>query len=1555
MSKLKKPKGIKHTQASAPESQIKISSFFQKNTIAATKTSGNVTQNATVKKQHVSPHFPRSSSNQRRTDKISPFHTPENRFLSSTQNSQIDNDPDYCIIPDTPENSIISGSSRISEDVLCSSFKKKNIVTTSSIRESTVLVNSSVAVKRRSKNILSNVAGDTDQSVHKRSSYFTVPSSKRNDSKRTPRKSSNDYNESSAHELLNKDNYREVELNGKLLSKQPSCEKLGSKQNKNLSGNSHNAPIDFNSDAALQKVLKEITEFNNLDISDHQKINRDKSQELSSARNKTIVSDSQLIADFSPINVNDSVVLSRESSNKLVLCGNVRRRLTDPMQPDRRPLKQLKNVETLIADKLDASISEFDLDAVLQSTLKELSEIKHSDISSNHGTTSANFIGQRDIFDVKVSQLIAKPTNDNVVNCSKAITSRASNGISSQAMDRLLAGSVSIDALEDTDNVLVTQSLKPTLHVEDSDEILETSSTVCINRGIEGNLQNLLVAQMSLPQRNPSSQTKTLVLEEMGPLPDNKHEDLTRELVNKYKPAFHEFGRHTVTAISKFPRETVLELRAVSDDRSVQASLSGFWQDTYVTVDDTVNVIGTFDLDSVCRITDNDNFIIVNPDLLVSGTTIVSTMRCMRRSVLGQKFKGSDPGNDAMLYGNILHSIFQQVLVERAATQAQVLSIVERVLTQSEFLHEMYAKEMREKNVRGEILKYSPEIESFVKSHLRRNDFKPPIGNHKDNSSKAGLPMFIVNVADVEENIWSPRFGIKGKIDLTVEVKLLNERKQWTSSVVPLELKTGKATFSCEHKGQVMLYTMMSEDRRPRSSSAGLLLYLKDLSMQLINDSHAQKRGLIQLRNEFAHYVRQSQMFMPRVEQIEDGLDSNWTFGSLPSPINDEFSCSKCPQLLNCSLYQSRLESYQLRFPHVMLRLVPESIAHLQTAHLDFFSLWCQMLHLEMLSSNAQEGVSGLWMSTGQESELLSKCLSQLEIIASECHEIECGKFAQVFKPATGHRRNRRLCDVGLAVGSSLIVSAENKPYISLTTGLVTSISEASVTLITDRDLRLYPDHKETVYRLDSCDTYNSMSTSLNNLSRLMENTTVCEKLRRLVIERRAPEFQLTLSKVTINKVKDVFKLLNKPQKAVILKIMMCSDYVLIKGFPGTGKTSTIVALVRILTLLGQSVLLASYTHSAVDNILLKLKQANVDFIRVGRLERVHPELHRYTAERLTKSVTTVDQLDELYRSKSVVATTCLAMNHAIFARRRFDVCIIDEATQVLLPACLSSLFAADRFVLVGDPKQLPPIVHNKQAKALGMDRSLFTHLEDAGGTFSLTLQYRMNGEIMRLSNMLTYDGALLCASTAVAEARLKISPRSDGVDYTHDWLRRCASSREGDEVLWLDTDSVKRPEEQERAPDGEKLSIDLQSSMEAEIVRSIIQELILGGVAADDIGVITPYRQQVLLLRQTINTDKTAQRDDASGDSSLTGHVEINTVDQYQGRDKSVIIVSFVKSRNSHASEILKDVRRLNVAITRAKHKLIFVGSIVTLSSYEYLQNLITKILAPIQIIALT
>lgn len=426
------------------------------------------------------------------------------------------------------------------------------------------------------------------------------------------------------------------------------------------------------------------------------------------------------------------------------------------------------------------------------------------------------------------------------------------------------------------------------------------------------------------------------------------------------------------------------------------------------------------------------------------------------------------------------------------------------------------------------------------------------------------------------------------------------------------------------------------------------------------------------------------------------------------------------------------------------------------------------------------------------------------------------------------------------------------------------------------------------------------------------------------------------------------------------------------------GKTQTLVAIVCLLKLLGRSVLITSHTNSAVDNLLIRLKDYKLPFIRLGSSGRISDQLKDNSEPYLTSSCKTEADLAKLYNSYQIVGVTCFGSAHAIFLHRRFDYCIVDEATQVMQPTVLRPLLYSHRFVLVGDPDQLPPLIRSSLAKQKGADESLFERLDSDEATSVLKLQYRMNKTITKLANELTYQGALQCASEKVKTAVMykKIYP----LWAKEKWLQRALQTHVDQSVFILDTlDCSQRSYNFAKTKhsytchliettfDEDQLRDDVSTSKsckrlskytnycEAAIVLKIIRVLLQCQFDPQRIGVVAPYRAQVELLKKLILQYHEFYQSSVKETSNHLGFssVEVNTVDQYQGRDKDIILYSCSRTgsvtcrtaERDRNTEILEDKRRLTVAITRSKHKLIIVGDAAYIQQYTPFQILLKHI----------
>ena len=695
----------------------------------------------------------------------------------------------------------------------------------------------------------------------------------------------------------------------------------------------------------------------------------------------------------------------------------------------------------------------------------------------------------------------------------------------------------------------------------------------------------------------------------------------------------------------------------------------------------------------------------------------------------------------------------------------------------------------------------------------------------------------------------------------------------------------------------------------------------------------------------------------------------------LPPMLRKPYTCGKCYARTPCFLYHKLVDDGNGETSG-MGEKFEDLVKHLKLDHQHFFSKWDDLLTKE--EKDIVRFRRELWTMQSGDRESLGRCFGGLVIEPASFHEEndapKIHRFRYGFvknKPGSGFT----FTESQITLGEPIVISDE-EGHFALANGYVTKVRKHKIEVTVDRRLHnsrarkknFDPERNQVfsgimeviqdssgnstqtpsqpnapvLYRLDKDEFSNGMALVRNNLIRLMEKDVFgVQALRRLIVEGMAPTFKPTPSNYTLGDMASQATL-NIDQKAAIEKVMSAKDYALVLGMPGTGKTTTIAHIIRALVAQGKSVLLTSYTHTAVDNILLKLRDDGIGIFRLGAIAKIHPEVEEF-ADLAGKSVKTVEELKECYTRK-VVATTCLGINHPIFNQRIFDYCIVDEASQITLPVCLGPIRMARTFILVGDHYQLPPLVQNKEAIEGGLDISLFKLLSDKhpSSVVNLEHQYRMCEDIMTLSNTLIYHGRLKCGTQSVANRSITI-PNIEALKQHHHTAQRIASGA-GRRVCagpWRSTcwlrdlldPSIKAcfvntdpllPSAREVLESGSRII----NPCEATLATQLVESLITTGIAPTDIGVITLYRSQLALLKQSLRH--------RSG-------VEMHTADKFQGRDKEVVILSLVRSNEQQiVGDLLKDWRRVNVALTRARTKLLVLGSKRTLSGNELLRDFV-------------
>ncbi|XP_066946913.1 DNA-binding protein SMUBP-2-like isoform X2 [Macrobrachium rosenbergii] len=628
----------------------------------------------------------------------------------------------------------------------------------------------------------------------------------------------------------------------------------------------------------------------------------------------------------------------------------------------------------------------------------------------------------------------------------------------------------------------------------------------------------------------------------------------------------------------------------------------------------------------------------------------------------------------------------------------------------------------------------------------------------------------------------------------------------------------------------------------------------------------------------------------------------------------------------------------------------------------DWISLHTSLLEEERKTevSAAQSQEKG---STLKELELRGVVLSKLNI-----KERSTGLYGRPMYTFISSRKDATLSANSFSSGDIVGVheygANERK---QLTSGVVTRVSQSSIQIVLDGDADELDATADGallyLHKLANNVTYQRIKTGLEELGKLTVGRS--SHLTSVLFNEEAPKLiSPCLPELLLQSNGDIMlfnERLDDSQQEAVSYALRRNDLAIIHGPPGTGKTTTLIEIIRQHIKMKSKVLACAPSNLAVDNLVEQLAAVGVNVVRIGHPARVTSLTQKYTLDAILHNCEEAELLKDIHkditeqlnklkktnekrkrnhirneiklfrkelreretRLTKQILTTCDVILATLTScgndgplrhlpQEHLDLVVIDECSQAIEASCYPSILRAPKVILAGDHCQLPPTILSHEAAAKGLALSLMERLIGLYGDTvvrMLTVQYRMNSLIMDWASSALYDDRLTAHSSVANHLLSQLKDVMTNDDTEHALMLI--------DTAGCDCYELNTPEEQSKG-----------NKNEAIVVSCHVKNLIAAGVPETDIAVITPYNLQVELIR-----------------SLLRNHhpkVEVRSVDGFQGREKEAVVISLVRSNEEGKVGFLSENRRLNVAVTRARRHLCIVGDSETVTRHTFLKTLI-------------
>ena len=848
------------------------------------------------------------------------------------------------------------------------------------------------------------------------------------------------------------------------------------------------------------------------------------------------------------------------------------------------------------------------------------------------------------------------------------------------------------------------------------------------------------------------------------------------------------------------------------------------------------------------------SYFVLDPSILINVTDLTK-FDYYERSIFNRKFSNFLP-NKYTLIGNIVHEVFEDIITDISLDKSKYFDKLRKKLDETIHKNIIYFA----------ILNLNIEkITQGIKNHL--NALYLYIKKNKN---------FYFNKKVFSEHyIVDTDFGMKGKIDSVIMSK---------EKLIAVELKTGKTWkkhAKTGHSYQVQAYSLLLANKyKQKEVVPPLIIYSGDYKKYDFKSPQSIKLGL----KVDLNYETISNVINLRNRLVADEIFYNFDYE------HKRFSmCDKCFHLIECvcinnSKIKPNFELNPLLIDHY------NSLNHNQKL---FFNNYNKFLNVESLS--VKRNFSNYFKISSEEKIKSGKRIEVIEIVKKYKNSIKvkCINNSEI--------RENDMCLVSDIYGPVKGNVAQ---------GFIKKVRNDSIELNFSKPLTFLPKWIDTM-RSDSIFDVNYVSlfnffkdSNLSYLRNTISGNDNIEPNEEIMFDFQSSNFEL-----------------NAIQKKAVMLSLGIKKLLLIQGPPGTGKTSIIAMIVRELNKIGKKIIISSFTHRALDEMIDKIYELDSD-LKVFRITNsgfklksnpMNEETEKTNTERLEETKKIIDDFP-------ILASTSYSWSSgkydSLLGKDGYDVAIIDEASQMIMPNSFGVLRLAKSHILVGDHHQQPPILTSNDSRLL--NKTLFQELFDNQNVpdsvkVMLNTQHRMNPVLGNFISKQFYDGKLL-NNTKISFKKLydeKQTPSTiSKICYPKDVITIVDTQNSNDN---LDSKSFEE--------DG-------------EIILDLFEFLIRKGVNPKTIGIIAPYRAQVALIRRKL--DLSIENKSLKIDSRDL----VDTVDRFQGDERDVIIFSTCVSDKNNSS-FLGDKRKINVALSRAKKKLIIVGDWNAAVKYDVFKSL--------------